>query len=896
MELISLIQQAAVDSLVQVAPDSTVQDIVDSNQDRLLSRDNWERLLVAIIGGIVVFVLRRPLEGFFDKIGKRINRRLEGFGWKFEKKYLAALARDHQRLKLIGFTDRVHPPLLKDVYVSLRMSAAHNQESRRFNWQQMFALGNKQIVVLGQPGSGKSTLMDYLALIFSRQVPNTLPEQLDKPLPLFVRLRDIGKEGKTLLDLLNKPDCLTNIDTPRRFFEKRLEEGKCLILLDGLDEVLDEVAHAEVVRSIQQLIGEFPNNWYVVTCRVAGWKNQLPNFHALEVQPFDSNDIQQFIAAWYREVVRVRALNALGPEASEEEKEETLQRAAANARTEAASLFEALKRKPGLLRIAQTPLILSLITLVYYADQAKLPDGRANLYKRCLDILLEQWDWEDKKLAVQGAPRLVDKLAAMKEIALHYLEHGLLDMDRAGLEALVAPLLREMQTELEAGELIDHIVNRSGILQEKSIGQYGFAHRALQDYLSAAAINDKQHDQLLLEHVDDEEAWWEVILIATAIVPKQRAERLVEALYEYSQTNINSLIVAGLALSEDVLLSPQLRADIITRLKDTLNGVEDTGQFQRLYNALSAADNREAEQWIQEALVTTDKDRLDRVLVFITEQSISDNSSSLFPVLVRLARETEEASIQTRAIMAISQCDIEADASLLTFLREARKSEAYSVRRAATWAYCELGRYGELGLVKVPAGSFTMGSEEYDNEKPVHEVYLPTYYISKGPVTVEEFKMFIAKTNHEVLDQFDDFNKKSDHPVAWVRHTDALAYAKRHGLFLPSEAEWEKASRGADGRRYPWGDKWDKSKCNSRHYWEGKRTLFFKKRHRTTTSVGSFSPGGDSPYGCVDMSGNVWEWTRSIYKNYPYDPDDGREKENSEDLRVLRGGSFVYLR
>ena len=327
MELISLIQQAATDSLLQAAQDSTAVVAADSTEAPLISIEGKEEIIVGIITAIAVYLLRTPIESAFDWIGKQISRWMQGFGWKFEKKYLVALARDHQRLKLIGFTDRVHPPLLKDVYVSLRMSAAYDQdaedeqegrkfglqESRRFGWQQMFSLGKKQIVVLGQPGSGKSTLIDYLALIFSRQVPSTLPEQLDNPVPLFVRLRDIGKDKKTLLDLLHNPDCLAaNTNTPKRFFEQRLEQGKCLVLLDGLDEVLDEEAHAHVVRAIQKLINQFPDNWYVVTCRVAGWKNQLPNFHPLEVQPFDSNDILQFISAWYREVVRVRALSALG--------------------------------------------------------------------------------------------------------------------------------------------------------------------------------------------------------------------------------------------------------------------------------------------------------------------------------------------------------------------------------------------------------------------------------------------------------------------------------------------------------------------------------------------------------------------------------------------------------
>lgn len=222
---------------------------------------------------------------------------------------------------------------------------------------------------------------------------------------------------------------------------------------------------------------------------------------------------------------------------------------------------------------------------------------------------------------------------------------------------------------------------------------------------------------------------------------------------------------------------------------------------------------------------------------------------------------------------------------------------------AAPKSILEIGldraEWGGIEFVKVPAGPFLMGSREgnelaFDNEYPQHSVDIPyDYWMARFPVTNEQYALYVAQGNHPV----GDWQRKRDYPVVYVSWRDAMNYCKwlnetlqgrlpqGLALRLPTEAEWEKAARGAESREWPWGDEFDKNKCNSDEGGKG-----------GTTPVGLYSPHGDSPYGCADMVGNVWEWCHSLYQPYPCKVDNSREVESATGRRVLRGGSFYSNR
>ena len=768
-----------------------------------------------------------------------------------------------------------------------------------------------RLVILGQPGGGKSTLVNHLvAQLAQRRLGKTgatdkLPEwpPEEKPLPVRIVLRrfaaaippETKRGGAGLVwDYLEQQLKECGCKEFFQLLKQRLTEEAGAVFFDGLDEVHE--TDAEMKRSlITQAIAEFAAPLaqcrVIVTCREYAYRQskawQLPkkDFPDVELDLFGEEQIEHFTKTWYQIV---------GPE-----KGWSMEKC----RDEAKNLFQAIHEWPHLRELGQYPLLLTLMAQVHGRD-GTLPNDRADLYERAVNLLLAHWQnrlVRDVSGNRKLEPGLIMQLGVRTETLRAILERVAFAAHERqekmpGRSADAADIPKEdLREELEnalgnaekAKQVLAYIQERAGLLQAHDQRTYRFPHRTFQEYLAAThLLKQGEFDAMLHDRMKRDLIWWrEVFLLAAGAsrsTPRNISD-LVDGLVPRVPETLTSdhaaqLQAAGQALAE---------TNFIAHVRGEKEPGRFAGTYERIQNGLLRAM------------------RSDQTLP-ATERAGSGN------VLSRLGDRRAE-------VMTIA----------------------------------------DMQFCLVPAGPFWMGSEEDDDEKPLHlnEALKDDYWMSRYPVSNAQFAEFIKAggyrearywpeaiaekfwQNGKFKGRYDSaFREQPDdhgapfnfgnHPVVGITWYEALAFARWLNEFgqnqnwlganvrvqLPSEAEWEKAGRGGleippdfiimslrdfsakklaslqknvhFQRRYPWGDPADSNFANYSDTGIG-----------ATSAVGCF-PGGASPYGCEEMSGNVWEWTRSLYDAYPY-PADEKEKAARENLsapqdapRVFRGGAF----
>jgi formylglycine-generating enzyme required for sulfatase activity len=771
-----------------------------------------------------------------------------------------------------------HPDELMGLEIA---AAAHEVTHPRLLSVLEAIVQNQHVVLLGDPGAGKSTVLSYIGLTLAlhqaepeggwlAHLPGWPSGQTDL-LPVHVVLRDFARRMKSVRDG-EQPQRLwgfimnqlyeVNLGDAEGLLRTALEEGSALVMLDGLDEI-SNVRQLDFVRkAITSFVERYPRCRVLITCRTLtyqNWEWRLPGIPFFTIAPLSDVQIDHFIARWYAELARIGIISR------------------SDARDLVVKLREAVARA-DLHSLATNPLLLTVMALVH-THKGRLPDARSLLYEETVDLMLLHWE-EIKNPSVGEGARLrqllreanrtdVDLKRTLWQLAYQSHAAGAAAPDDAGLSDIHEYTLERALSGLHpqqsrdwAAAVIQTIKLRSGLLLERAPEVYAFPHRTFQEYLAGAHLASQSDFALQAARLSvSNDYWFQVILLATG--------RLVH--------------VAG-----DVDKPLSLAAELCPHREP-----QNAAQWRRV---------RLAAEVLQEMGLNRMGDRA---------------------LGVELAERVRRRLALGIRLPELSPVERAAASQLLVNFGDPRFDP--------DWLF--LPSDSMLGFVFVPAGPFIMGAPPHE-----HTVELPGFLIGRYPVTTAQFRAFLLDAGlHAHASQA--ASAADNCPVAGVSWLQALEYCNwltkrlqqstpkssrlleflmREGggkywrASLPSEAEWEKAGRGGlfiprspgmmegqEGdmianpmpkRTYPWGDEP-----------QGERANIDAAGVGAVCGVGCFGEGA-SPYGIEDLCGNVWEWTRTAWGGnvavrdfgWPYERDDGRERSTlpANVFRVLKGGAF----
>ncbi|MBV7339771.1 SUMF1/EgtB/PvdO family nonheme iron enzyme [Chloroflexi bacterium TSY] len=798
-----------------------------------------------------------------------------------------------------------------------------------------------RLLLLGDPGSGKSTFVRRLAALHANAFLNQdvgPPDGWEQPLlPLVITLHEL-LPSLTQLNLMDS----TFADTSEAFVsafshcwqtqleqwraqpfspivEDALESGTVLLIFDGLDEVPE--ARRSLIRDlVHAILMEYPKlRQIIVTCRIRSYESDLlPRFKILRLARFSDEKIRDFIEGWYRTQAQLGQIKSI----EVEEKIADLQDAALS---------------QDLRELAENPMLLTTMTLIHQKEVG-LPKERVRLYNLAVQVLLHRWQ---RRRSIPLSDELETLLKDERKLRL-LLENIAYDAHQRQAQARRAPGINpeasnEQQTLsrgylltlLErrehlgnpglAGEFLDYVDQRAGLLvgqggrmleEDKQTSNqtqsaekpasYAFPHRTFQEYLAGCHMIRGRRRERTTEFRNraQEQQFW-------AVAAQMGAEELY-------YVNKDQEAVLDLAYDLGSTSEPAIESS------------------WRLY------------LWSAKIAKLVGKETVEQD----TEYDGDSYMARLRPRLVTL--------LEQNALPPLERVEA---GQMLAHLGDPRIELLQSIQMAFCW---------------VPAGTFTIGAKKEEppgilSERPAFDFELPyPYALGRYPVTNAQFDEFVRAGGYSEerywaeaiqADHWQDGTVSVDtyidgefvsekivaphnygapfnlpnHPVVGISWYEALAYccwlheqfqsAKRMPkgwqVTLPNEPEWEKAARGghklpSQAPIGPWSDLHRLCSSNECPAWENNpqphRTYpwgdqiehdclnYVETEVGTTSTPGAF-PKGSGPYGVQDLAGNVWEWNRSVEEDYPYPPDlkeqRGREDLNRIDLRVLRGGSFA---
>ncbi|NUM76945.1 SUMF1/EgtB/PvdO family nonheme iron enzyme [candidate division KSB1 bacterium] len=878
-------------------------------------------VLVTFILLPILALLWRLLSGHgqIPRLKQWLARRLA------RRRHLRRLREEHERINLLGFQANANIPVRTlDVFVSLQLAEYHGgidegkrapltaqmvaqarvgakkqkrrsrktpqqpeaaAQSKRFSPSELLQYAffsenpKRLLLIIGDPGSGKTTLMKYYAiscLDHAGRRALALPRRL---MPVFVPLRmlkDID-EKQPFCSVLSEIVCSPNKPVPPESFERWLDRQGCLVLLDGLDEISEAKQRIRVCRWIEQACEDYPSSLFMVTSRYTGYRVsegvELRRDHVrADVLALDGEQQQVFLQKWFHAVYS----SSVGNGAS---KAEQAQKVAAAVRD-----YLARKENESLRQLAGTPVLLQIMA-VLWQEYGSLEEGRANLYEKCTDYLLDRRD----RLRDLPPPLPADQAKIVLRPLALFMQETLRNpaIPVAEMAERMARPLQEVKPGLTPEDFIKHLRDRAGLLKAFGDEQCAFSHGSFREFLAAAELaeqitRNRRRCRVLVDNFNDPDGWWRETVLFSLSLPKPVIfNDFFQLFLPHPKNGDGFPELLELIIKE----ARQKSVDPFERF------VRDHSQdWQKRYNALMCL-----------RLIASDpaKTLVKQVWEQLKTQPLPAQAQQA-EGLLRLRQKAEEILIEWKLVRPAAPV-----------------SKAAPVTAGAKRFRNPLEFDAEYILI--PSGKY-----KYSVNGELVEV--PPLYFAKYPVTNRLYRRFIAYlAEEEVMGEAlaalpvarfaqklqarvgkdekwraylpkeitqwaakmrsdEDSNQRfngEDQPVVDITWFAAWAYcywlselqgAEGKGqdekmiYRVPTEQEWEWAASGGK-RKYPWGNEEpDETRAN------------YGQKVGKTTPVGSY-PAGATPEGLMDMAGNVWEWMENWY-------------DKDKDARALRGGSW----
>jgi len=715
---------------------------------------------------------------------------------------------------------------------------------------------HQRLVLLGDPGSGKSTFLRYLAWILARQslhpaedTPTLVGWDAHRPvLPLLLPLRKLAgrvaqdsASAQTVVQTLRDEMETYGVQQVDDLLTAALVRGTALLLLDGLDEIPVEATPSvadrlTTLRAVRACAHQYPQVPMVITCRTRAFDPPLQTmlgWPTETITPFTLGQMRQFMLVWYGEMTATGEIDR------------------AHAEQLRRDLLAAIVQSDTLRTMAGTPLLLTLMALVLY-NRGLLPRDRPLLYEAVLELLLGQWDKvkEGQSLAdVVGRSDwvsdrfrpLLDRLSYQAHLAGSSTDgRGRLDR-RVVRDALIDFFegVHVPEPWSAARRCLDYFEHRSGLLIPDGSDSYVFAHLTLQEHCAGRFMLLDRHAATLVLHHRTDDRWREPIFLGLGVVQQTNPWLIESVLRKLIDCEVEAHPKPGVRWYQDLILAAEIGND-------------------RDWNYLR-------EQRVDIAPIQRD---LRRGLVTL----LHDRSQPL-PVADRVRS----------GFLLGALGDPRYPVTLAAWEHAIRHAQGV----APTDTSADVPPY----LCCVPAGTYTIGSDAddpdaRDGERPLHQITLTTsIMIARYPITNAQWRVWEHADQQRTYFATD---RRVNHPnqpvvgISWHMATAFCAWlSARLGLTvrLPTEYEWEAAARGGDTRRYPWGDAESDDGAATQEDATARGWSY-------TVPVGCY-PAGAAPGGALDMAGNVWEWTADPWRSYPGTP----HPVTDPIVRVLRGGA-----